>query len=138
MSARSVCSGTRPSRYHSVRAISAPPKRHAALELLGDALGNEVRIGLGLAHLDDVDVHLAVGEGLHLGADLVDVSALLADHDARTGGVDRHAAFAVRTLDDHLADGGLLEVLEQRRANLEVFLEQVAVLALVGEPAAVP
>src|SRR5580658_2880748 len=27
MSARSVCSGTRPSRYHSRRAISAPPKR---------------------------------------------------------------------------------------------------------------
>ena len=27
MSARSVCSGTRPSRYHSVRAISAPPSR---------------------------------------------------------------------------------------------------------------
>ena len=27
MSARIVCSGTRPSRYHSRRAISAPPKR---------------------------------------------------------------------------------------------------------------
>ena len=28
-SARSVCRGTRPSRYHSVRAISAPPSRPA-------------------------------------------------------------------------------------------------------------
>src|ERR1043165_1283668 len=27
MSARRVCSGTRPSRYHSIRAISAPPRR---------------------------------------------------------------------------------------------------------------
>src|SRR5579883_2731841 len=27
MSARSVCRGTRPSRYHSIRAISAPPRR---------------------------------------------------------------------------------------------------------------
>src|SRR3984893_14099395 len=27
MSARSVCNGTRPSRYHSIRAISAPPRR---------------------------------------------------------------------------------------------------------------
>ena len=27
MSARSVCNGTRPSRYHSVRLISAPPRR---------------------------------------------------------------------------------------------------------------
>ena len=29
MSARSVCSGTRPSRYYSVRAISDPPRRPA-------------------------------------------------------------------------------------------------------------
>src|SRR2546421_9909983 len=29
MSARIVCSGTRPSRYHSRRAISAPPRRPA-------------------------------------------------------------------------------------------------------------
>src|SRR3954470_3797773 len=27
MSARKVCSGTRPSRYHSLRAISEPPRR---------------------------------------------------------------------------------------------------------------
>src|SRR5207237_1253741 len=27
MSARNVCNGTRPSRYHSMRAISAPPRR---------------------------------------------------------------------------------------------------------------
>src|SRR5262249_37311855 len=94
--------------------------------------------GLGLAHLDDIDVHLAVGERLHLGADLVDVRALLADHDARTGSVDRHARLAVRTLDDNLADRGLLEVFEQGLADLDVFLQQLAVLALAGEPAAVP
>ena len=43
-------------------------------------------------------------------AHLVDVGALLADHDARTGGVDRHAALAVRTLDDDLRDRRLLQV----------------------------
>ncbi len=64
--------------------------------------GNEGRVGLRLAHFNDVDVHFAVGELLHLGADLVDVSALLADHDARTGSVDRHAALTVRALDDDL------------------------------------
>ena len=75
MSARSVCSGTRPSWYHSRRAISAPPRRpdtadldalgteahgvadhalhraaehHAALELLRDAFGDQSASSSGL------------------------------------------------------------------------------------------
>src|SRR5690606_33696374 len=119
-------------------ALHGTAERHTALELLGDALSHQRCVGLGLAHFNDVDVHFAVGEALHLGADLVDVGALLADHDARTGGVDRHSALTVRTLDDDLADRGLLQVFHQRFADLEIFLQQVAVLALVGEPAAVP
>jgi hypothetical protein len=72
--ARSVCSGTRPSRYHSLRPISVPPRRpagrdlhaegagthrglhgaahraaerHAALQLLGDVLRKQRGVGLG-------------------------------------------------------------------------------------------
>src|SRR5690606_3919017 len=96
------------------------------------------RIGFGLAHLDDVDVHFAVSELLHLGANLVDVGALLADHDARTSSVDRHAALAVRTLDDDLGDRGGLQIFHQHGADLQVFLQQRTIFALVGEPAAVP
>src|SRR5690606_13432478 len=81
-------------------ALHGPTERHAALELLGDALRHEGRVGFRLAHFNDVDVHFAVGEPLHLGADLVDIGALLADHDAGTGRMDRHPALAVRTLDD--------------------------------------
>src|SRR5262245_6468728 len=117
MSARSVCRGTRPSRYHSTRAISAPATRpdplmpmawaaravdaealgaqahrrlhgalhraaegHAALELLGDVLGDELRVDLRLADLDDVEVDLAaLGDAGEIGAQLLDVRTLLAD-----------------------------------------------------------
>ena len=41
MSARSVWSGTRPSRYHSERAISAPPKTAPDHNL--DALGSKTK-----------------------------------------------------------------------------------------------
>src|SRR5690606_30490820 len=102
---------------------------HTAFQLLGNALGNQRRVGFRLAHFNDVDVHFAVGELLHLGADLVDVSALLADHDARTGGVDRYAALAVRALDDDLGDRGGLEVLEKGLADLQVFLQYRPVVA---------
>src|SRR5262249_36389857 len=102
-------------------ALHGTAERHAALELLGNALGNQCGISLGLAHLDDIDVHFALGELLHLGADLVDVRALLADDDARARSVDRHAALPVRTLDDDLGDGSLLQILEQSLADLHVF-----------------
>src|SRR5690606_34782044 len=119
-------------------ALHGATESHAAFELLGDALGNQRRIGFGLPHFNDVDVHFAVGELLHLGADLVDVSALLADHDARTSGVDRHAALAVRTLDDDLGNRSGLQIFHEHGAVLEVFLQQRSIFALVGEPAAVP
>ena len=165
MSARSVCSGTRPSRYHSVRAISAPPrrpatlirmpsapmrmafctarfiarrKRHAPLELLGDVLGDQRGVDLGLAHLDDVEVQLRLGELRQLLAQHLDVGALLADDHARTGGVDRHPALAVRALDHDAADAGLDAVLLDEVADREILVQQLAVILAVGEPAAVP
>src|SRR5690606_33542504 len=51
-------------------ALHGATEGHTAFELLGNALGNQSRIGFRLAHFNDVDVHFAVGELLHLGADL--------------------------------------------------------------------
>src|SRR3546814_4228293 len=48
-------------------------------------------IDLRLADLDDVQVHVAGGQRLQRGAQLLDVGALLADHHAGTGRVDRDA-----------------------------------------------
>src|SRR5690606_4516790 len=47
-------------------ALHGPAEGDAPLERLGDALGDEVGVRLGLAHLDNIDVDLAVGELLHL------------------------------------------------------------------------
>jgi hypothetical protein len=134
MSARSVCSGTRPSRYHSERAISAPFRRpadvdldaqraqahrvadralhraaehDATLQLLRDRFRDQLRVELGLAHFGDVDVRRDAHHVGHFLAQLLDVLALLADHDARPGGVDRHAGVVGRALDQDLADPGL-------------------------------
>ena len=66
------------------------------------------------------------------------VNAFLADDHARTCSVNGHAAFLVRTLDDHAADAGLLGFLVDEFTHLEVFKQQVAVVLGVSEPAAVP
>ena len=113
-------------------------ERHAALELLGDRVGHERGVDLGLAHLDDVDDDFGGGQLADHLAELVDVGALLADHHARTGGVDRHAALLVRTLDHDLGDRGLLQRAHELLADLHVLVKQLGVFGLVGEPARVP
>ena len=40
------------------RPLHRPAKRHPALELLGNVLGNKLGVDLGLADLDDVHMHV--------------------------------------------------------------------------------
>src|ERR687890_799181 len=75
MSARSVCSGTRPSEYISVRAISAPPRRPETWILQPFA---PERIALVSARF------IARRKATRR----VDLRAGLADDDARAGRVD--------------------------------------------------
>ena len=157
MSARSVCSGTRPSRYHSMRAISAPPRRpravdadalraephrrlhgalhgaaegDAALELLGDRLSaTSLRVDLRLADFDDVEVHFGVGDLAEIASCSFSMSAPFLP--ITTPGraewmVTRHFLCGrSMTMRRHRR---LLELLEQVLADLDVFVQELAVL----------
>src|SRR6478736_4814493 len=110
----------------------------AALELLGDRFGDQGGVELGLADFDDVDDDVGsrdVGNPL---AQLVDVGALLADHDAGTCRVDRHAALLVRTLDHDPGDRRLLQFLVQHFADFDILVQQFAVFVLAGVPTGIP
>ena len=120
------------------RALHGPPERNAALQLLGDRLGNKIGVDLRLAHLNDVDVHFGVRHGADLAAQLFNIRTLLADDDTRACRVDRDPAFLVRTLDDDLGNGGLLHVIEQRLADLHVFVQQITVFGFRSIPAGIP
>jgi hypothetical protein len=52
--------------------------------------------------------------------------------------VDRDAALLVRTLDDHTAHAGLFALFLHEVLDLEVFEQKVAIVFVVGIPAAVP
>src|SRR5579864_4075480 len=119
-------------------ALHGATERDAALELLRDRFGNQRRIEFGLADFDDVDDDVGSRDVGDLLAQLVDVGALLADHDARTRRVDRHAALLVRPLDHDLGDRRLLELLVQDLTDLDVLVQQLAVLVLAGKPARIP
>src|SRR5260221_3721165 len=120
------------------RALHGAAERDAALELLGDRFGNQGSVEFGLADFDDVDDDVGIGDIGNPLAQLVDVCALLADHDAGTRRVDRHAALLVRTLDHDARNRRLLELLVQDLADLDILVQQLAVFVLAGEPTGIP
>src|SRR4029453_7120029 len=83
-------------------ALHGAAEHHALLDLLRDALGDQGRVEFGLPDLGDVEAHVG-DRHLHqlgdLDAQLLDVLALAADHDAGTGGVYRDVGLASRALD---------------------------------------
>src|SRR5436190_828453 len=119
-------------------ALHGAAEGDAALELLGDVLGNQRGIDLGLADLDDVQSHFALGHLGEIGAQLLDVGALLADHHARTGGVDGDAGALGRPLDDDLGDARLAQPLAQDLPDVDVLVQHGRVFAAFGVPARVP
>src|SRR5580704_7296365 len=120
------------------RALHGAAECDTALELLRDRFGDQRRVKLGLADLDDVDDDVGsrdIGNAL---AQLVDIGALLADHDTGTRRVDRHTALLVRTLDHNPGDRRLLQFLVQDLADFDILVQQLAVFVLAGEPTGIP
>src|SRR5712675_2520350 len=120
------------------RALHRAAERDAALELLGDRFGDQRGVEFGLADFDDVDDDVGGGDIGNPLAQLVDVGALLADHDAGTRRVDRHAALLVRTLDHDPGHRRLLQFLVQDLADFDILVQQLAVFVLAGEPTGIP
>src|SRR6185437_3206561 len=63
---------------------------------------------------------------------------LLADDDAGARRMNGDAALLVRPLNDDFRHRGLLELLRELFADLDVLVQQLAVLALAGIPARIP
>src|SRR3954465_2152991 len=103
----------------------------AALELGGDVLRHQLRVGLGLAHLDDVEEDLVLGEGLQLLLDALDAGAALADDDAGTRGVHIDLHLAGGTLDLDLADAGLAQLLLHVLTKPDVLVQPLGVVLLL-------
>jgi hypothetical protein len=69
-----------------------------------------------------------------LGAQLLDVLALLADHDAGTRGLDRDVDLLGGALDQYAADRSVGQLLLQKLAHAEIGVDQQRKLLLAGVP----
>src|SRR5258706_3020718 len=113
-------------------------ERDAAFQLLSNALCRKSCIQLRLSHLYDIQINFRRRQLCKLRAKLLDVCTLLSDQDAGTRCMDGDAAFLMRPLDNDLRNARLTALLHNELADAEVLMQQLAVLAFVGVPAAVP
>src|SRR5699024_4468198 len=72
------------------RLAHRPAEGHTAAQLLGHALGDELRIDLRGLDLEDVELNLLAGQLLQVGADAVGLHTTTTDDDARSRCVDVH------------------------------------------------
>src|SRR5215831_12207322 len=81
------------------RALHRAAEHDPLLELLADRVGDQLRIDLGLADFLDVEPDLAAHHPAQVGAQRLDVLALLADDHTRARAVDRDPRVLRRALD---------------------------------------
>jgi hypothetical protein len=65
-----------------------PAESHPPLQLQGDILAHKLRIQIRSAHLNDIEIGLPIREPGELLLELLNLGALLTDHNSRTGGMD--------------------------------------------------
>src|SRR5688572_17709449 len=109
----------------------------ALFELNGHRLGNQLGLQLRLLDLLDVDEDLPVRSLLDLLLQLVDLSALAADDDPRTRGVDVDLQVVGRALGLDARHPGVREALLQILAERQILVQQLRVV-LPREPARAP
>ena len=151
---RAACAAERDLRGSvSTRAISLPPRRpeqrmrmplapnfiavrqrllhraaegDAALELGRDVLGDELRVGLRLADLLDVDEDLVLGELLELFLELLHAGAALADDHAGARGVDDDLGLVRGALDRRCPRCSRWRTSSRRACAAHVLVEPLA------------
>src|SRR5690606_15642848 len=98
----------------------------------------QLGVDFRLAHLNDIEMRFRLGHLGQLATQLLDIRALLADNQARTCRMDRHPALLVRTLDHDLRNGSLLQLLFEVATDLQILMQQFAILAGICIPARIP
>src|SRR6478609_668964 len=106
------------------RALHGAAEADALLELPGDVVRHQLRRELGPLDLLDVDRRLLGGQLRQLVAELVHLGAALADHHARSPGVDRHGHLARLPLDLDLRDRRMAETGHEVLADELILLEE--------------
>ena len=120
------------------RALHRAAEHDALFELLRDAVGDQLRVDLGLAHFFDVHRHRHAQALGQFELQVLDVLALLADDHARPRRVDGDAGVLRRALDQDARHRRALQARLQELAHVQIFGQHGAEVLLRREPARRP
>src|SRR5690625_164594 len=114
--------------------LHRPAEGEAAFQLIGDALGYQLGVGVRVRHLLDVHGDGATDLLVQAGAQGLDRLAAAANHDAGLGGVDGHVDVVCGAVDVDAGDAGAAHVIVDGLADLLVLTQQLRVLLRRGVP----
>ena len=120
------------------RALHRAAEADAVLQLLGDRLGDELRVQLGPLDLVDVDVDVLARDRVQLLAERVDLDAGLADHDPGAGGEDVDRDPLLVLADQDVGQAGVAELRVDVVADLDVLEDVLRELLLPDVPVGLP
>src|SRR6056297_4000690 len=129
--------GAQPNRI-THGALHGAAKHDATLELLRDAVGNQLGIEFRLADCAYADRGGRSEQIGKLAAQALDILTLLADYDTRTRRIDRDLRLLGRTLDVNAADCGLRKLLLYETPGCEIAVQVVGEILSLGIPACAP
>src|SRR5205823_5113742 len=113
------------------RLLHGAPEGDATLELRRDILGDELRVGLRLAHFLDVQEHLIRGQRLDFLLELLDTRAALADDDTWTRGVDVDLRLVGRPFDLDESNARVAELVLDEALEANILMQPLGVLLLL-------
>src|SRR6056297_652853 len=119
-------------------ALHGAAEHDPALELLRNAVGDQLGVELRLADFADADGRRNAQQIGQLAPQPFDILALLADHDARPSRVDRDLRLLGRALDMDATDRGLRQLLGDVLACRQIAVEVVGELLALRVPARTP
>src|SRR6185295_6846261 len=120
------------------RALHRAPEADAVLQLLGNRLGDELRVELRPLDLVDVDVDVLARDRVQFLAKRVDLDPGLADHDARAGGEDVDRDPLLVLADQDVGEAGVAELRVDVVADPDVLEDVRRELLLPHVPVGLP
>ncbi len=115
------------------RPLHGPTERDTVFELICDPPCEELGIGLGVTHFDDVELDSPAGEFLQPGPEAVGLGSFSSDNNAGTGGVNLDDDFVAGPLDLDARYGTTGQFPLEIITDLPVFVDEFGVF-LVAIP----
>ena len=117
------------------RHLDSPLVVDTVFDLTSDRIPNDIRIQLGTADLQDVDLHIVLTRQLlQLFLDPVDLATPFTDDDTGLGSMDRHDQLVQRTLDNDLGDPSFIDTGIQVGSDLVVLDQLGSIVFLAAIP----